>query len=247
MFKWHVKALKATFFAIFICRQHRELLWALYLRTFGDQRIGNCLSAIVTKTLSLWNWKEVVCVLFSLFVFLNLSTKKLDVNGAVYIWKRKKKSWASCWYRIFTYKRLWRFNYIRERKRKLNFQQTMIYVDHRSWRRKTNAANRLTPANTLPFPIYIINSAVNSNLIASNRLTCKPLSGRKATSVISRRSLYLWFGHPVYLTNLLPITRPMRARLPRQAEMLRAFFYSSECFPRASARWFGYWSLFVYN
>ena len=60
MFKWHVKALKATFFAIFICGQHRKLLWALYLRTFGDQRIGNCLSAIVTETLSLWNQKEVV-------------------------------------------------------------------------------------------------------------------------------------------------------------------------------------------
>lgn len=60
MFKWHVKALKATFFAIFICGQHRKLLWALYLRTSGDQRIGNCLSAIVTETLSLWNQKEVV-------------------------------------------------------------------------------------------------------------------------------------------------------------------------------------------
>lgn len=91
MFKWYVQALKATFFAIFICGQHRKLLWALYLRTFEDQRTGNCLSAIVTETLSLWNQKEVVCVLFSLFVFLKLSTKKLDVNGAVYIWKRKKR------------------------------------------------------------------------------------------------------------------------------------------------------------
>lgn len=60
MFKWHVKALKATFFVIFICGQLRKLIWAPYLRTFGDQRIGNCLFAIVNETLSLWNQKEIV-------------------------------------------------------------------------------------------------------------------------------------------------------------------------------------------